>query len=81
MSKILPAFIIFFSQTTQRGEGRRSRRRAFTCEGARRRLWSPTRCESGIQEQAQKSGLSVSTFLRILMEKWLEIEYRDLKYV
>ena len=25
-------FIIFFSQTTQRGEGRRGRRRPFTCD-------------------------------------------------
>ncbi len=45
MSKILPAFIIFFSQTTQRGEGRRGRRRPFTCEGGRRRPRSPTICE------------------------------------
>jgi len=49
--KIAPAeevrlFIIFFSQTTQRGEGRRGRRRPFTCEGGRRRLWSPTICET-----------------------------------
>jgi hypothetical protein len=40
-------------------------------------FWVSPNVKSGIQEQAQKSGLSVSTFLRILMEKWLEIEYRD----
>ena len=44
-------------------------------------FWVSPNVKSGIQERAQKSGLSVSTFLRILMEKWLEIEYRDLKYV
>ena len=44
-------------------------------------FWVTPDVKANIQEQAQKSGLSVSTFLRILMEKWLEIEYRDLKYV
>lgn len=40
-------------------------------------FWVSPNVKSGIQEHAQKSGLSVSTFLRILLENWLEIEYRD----
>jgi hypothetical protein len=36
-------------------------------------FWVSPNVKSGIQEQAQKSGLSVSTFLRILLEDWLEV--------
>ena len=35
----------FFRKRRKGGEGRRGRRRPFTCEGGRRRLWSPTICE------------------------------------
>jgi len=39
-------------------------------------FWVTPDVKANIQERAQKSKLTVSTFLRILMEKWLEIEYR-----
>ncbi|WP_287490137.1 hypothetical protein [Methanothrix sp.] len=35
-------------------------------------FWVTPDVKSGIQEQAQKSKLTVSTFLRILVENWLE---------
>lgn len=39
-------------------------------------FWVSPNVKSGIQEQAQKSKLTVSTFLRILVENWLESEYK-----
>ena len=38
-------------------------------------FWVTKDVKAGIQEQAQKSGLSVSCYLRILIENWLESEY------
>lgn len=40
-------------------------------------FWVTKDVKAGIQEQAQKSKLSVSTFLRILLEGWLEDKYKD----
>jgi len=34
-------------------------------------FWVSPDVKTGIQEQAQKNGMSVSAFLRILMERWL----------
>lgn len=39
-------------------------------------FWVTKDVKEGIQEQAQKSKLSVSTFLRILLENWLEDKYK-----
>lgn len=39
-------------------------------------FWVTQDVKSGIQEQAQKSKLTVSTFLRILLEGWLEDKYK-----
>ena len=39
-------------------------------------FWVSPNVKSGIQEQAQKSKLTVSTFLQILLENWLESEYK-----
>lgn len=40
-------------------------------------FWVTKDVKSGIQEQAQKSKLTVSNFLRILLEGWLEDKYKD----
>ncbi len=40
-------------------------------------FWVSKDVKAGIQEQAKKSKLSVSTFLRILLEGWLEDKYKD----
>lgn len=39
-------------------------------------FWVTPDVKAGIQEQAQKSKLTVSIFLRILIEGWLEDKYK-----
>ena len=39
-------------------------------------FWVTHDVKLGIQEQAQKSRMSVSNFLRILLENWLEDKYK-----
>lgn len=61
------------------GVRRRRFTRRFFMSGKNSELigfWVTPDVKANIQERAQKSKLTVSTFLRILMEKWLEIEYR-----
>lgn len=40
-------------------------------------FWVTKDVKAGIQKEAQKSKLTVSTFLRILIEGWLEDKYKD----